>query len=156
MSFRSIVFTLILGSLLTPTYVFGQEEGLASYYHKRFHGKKNASGEVHNGEDFVAAHKTHPFGTYLRITNLSNMKSAIVCVTDRGPFRKGRIVDVSSVVAEELGFKQKGIAKVRVEEVPAEYDLRWLDLLSADYLFINVTKQHPIPPYSITSLIFKD
>lgn len=86
---------------------WGQEEGLASYYHERFHGRKSSSGRVHDKDELVAAHRTYPFGTFLRITNLDNMKSVIVCVTDRGPHRKGRIIDVSASAAQLLGFKKK-------------------------------------------------
>ena len=58
------------------------EEGIASYYHARFHGRKTASGDPHDSEGLQAAHRTHPFGTYLRVTNLKNMKRVIVRVTD--------------------------------------------------------------------------
>lgn len=106
-----------------------QEEGLASYYHHRFHGRKSSSGRVHDREELVAAHRTHPFGTFLRVTNLKNRKSVIVCVTDRGPHRRSRIIDVSESAAVALDFKQAGMARVRIEVVPSPLDLRYLDLI---------------------------
>ena len=126
---------------------WGQEEGLASYYHERFHGRKSSSGRIHDKDELVAAHRTYPFGTYLRVTNLDNMNTVIVCVTDRGPHRRKRIIDVSSSAAEILGFKKKGIARVRIEEVPGPIDLRWLELIypkPAPYL---QPKEQPAAPY---------
>lgn len=110
MPFRLVHILLLLVAFAGKGEVWGQEEGLASYYHNRFHGRKAASGRVHDADELVAAHRTYPFGTFLRVTNLANMKRVIVCVTDRGPFRKGRIIDVSVGAAELLGFKKKGLA----------------------------------------------
>ena len=85
------------------------EEGLASYYHTRFHGRISASGYIHDNEDYVAAHRTLPFGTFVRVTNLKNMKSVIVSIMDRGPRKKSRIIDVSAIAARELDFVRAGI-----------------------------------------------
>lgn len=129
MPFRLVHIFLLLLALAGTGEVWCQEEGLASFYHRRFHGRKAASGEVHDADELVAAHRTYPFGTFLRVTNLANMKRVIVCVTDRGPYRKGRIIDVSAGVAELLDFKKKGLARVRVEVVPGKTDysvLEWL------------------------------
>ena len=117
-----------------------QEEGLASYYHKRFHGKVSSSGRIHDAEELVAAHRTHPFGTFLRVTNLSNLKSVIVCVTDRGPRRKSRIVDVSYSAAELLVFISKGI-------VPGIPDLRYLDLIYPKMPYLDAAKFRSAIPY---------
>lgn len=126
MPFRLFHIALLLIALQSSGVAQGQEEGLASYYHERFHGRKSSSGRIHDKNELVAAHRTYPFGTYLRVTNLENMKSVIVCVTDRGPHRRKRIIDVSSYAAELLDFKKKGIVRVRIEEVPGPVDLRWL------------------------------
>ena len=91
----------------------------------------------------------HPFGTFLRVTNLSNMKRVIVCVTDRGPFRKGRIIDVSAGAAELLDFKKKGLARVRIEVVPGKIDLSLLDLLYPKIPFLEVDHLRVRPPYRI-------
>ena len=78
--FRLLLFGLfITGNLISA---YGQEEGLASYYHNRFHGRKAASGYIHDNDDYVAAHRTLPFGTFVRVTNLKNMKSVIVSIMD--------------------------------------------------------------------------
>ena len=80
MSFRLFYILLIFAAVKCGEGIWAQEEGLASYYHHRFHGRKSSSGRVHDKEELVAAHRTYPFGTFLRVTNLENMKSTIVCV----------------------------------------------------------------------------
>ena len=95
------------------------EEGLASWYGRDFHGKKTASGERYNMHDLTAAHKTLPLGTWVKVTNLSNMKSITVKINDRGPFVKGRIIDLSYVAAKQLGLVDAGTAWVRVEALGA-------------------------------------
>ncbi len=121
------------------------EEGIASYYHARFHGRKTASGDPHDSEGLQAAHRTYPFGTYLRVTNLKNMKRVIVRVTDRGPFRKGRVIDVSMRAAELLGFKRAGLARVRVEVVPGETDWSTLEPLPPPLVCLPVKPFQPEP-----------
>jgi rare lipoprotein A len=91
--------------------------GVASWYGKGFHGRKTASGVRFNQNAMMAAHKTLPFGTILRVTNLSNNRACYVEVTDRGPYIKGREIDLSRAAATELGFKEKGIAHVNIEVV---------------------------------------
>lgn len=149
MPFRLIHIILLLSVFAGTGGVWCQEEGFASYYHNRFHGRKAASGRVHDTDELVAAHRTYPFGTFLRITNLSNMKRVIVCVTDRGPFRKGRIIDVSVGAAELLDFKKKGLARVRIEVVPGKIDLRLLDLLYPKIPFLEVEHLRVKPPRKI-------
>ena len=93
------------------------EFGTASYYGIDFHGKTTASGETYSQNKLTAAHKTLPLGTILKVTNAQNNKSVYVKVHDRGPFVKGRIVDVSTKAAELLGFRNKGTAYVKLEVV---------------------------------------
>jgi rare lipoprotein A len=88
--------------------------GIASYY---WQGTKTASGEKFNTNDLTAAHPTLPFGTRLRVTNVSSGQSVTVRVNDRGPFVHGRVVDVSYAAAEELGMVGGGIAKVKLDVV---------------------------------------
>lgn len=88
--------------------------GVASWYGRDFHGKKTANGEIYNMNDLTAAHPTLPMPTRVRVTNLENGKSLELRVNDRGPFRKGRIIDVSHKASQLLGFQEKGTAKVRV------------------------------------------
>jgi len=91
------------------------ETGLASWYGAKHHGKLTASGEVFNQEHFTAAHPTLPWDTRVKVINLDNGKSVDVRINDRGPFKKGRIIDVSRAAARALGIVQRGIATVRIE-----------------------------------------
>ena len=94
-----------------------REEGLASWYGDDFHGRLTANGEVYDMTSLSAAHPTLPMPCYARVTNLSNGKSLIVRVNDRGPYHGNRLMDVSSRAAELLEFKGNGVARVRVEYV---------------------------------------
>lgn len=91
------------------------ETGLASWYGRRFHGKLTASGEIFNQEKFTAAHRTFPWGSRVKVTNLANGKSVEVRINDRGPFGQGRIIDVSRAAAGVLGMVGSGITTVRIE-----------------------------------------
>ncbi|MBX3009713.1 MAG: septal ring lytic transglycosylase RlpA family protein [Melioribacteraceae bacterium] len=89
----------------------------ASWYGPRFHGKQTANGESYNQMALTAAHKTLPFGTLLRVTNLKNGESVIVRINDRGPFIEGRDLDLSKGTAQSLGMIKKGVVKVKVERL---------------------------------------
>ncbi len=89
--------------------------GVASYYGKNHHGNQTANGERFNMNALSAAHTTLPLPTCVKVTNLKNNKSIILRVNDRGPFVKGRIIDVSYAAAKELDFIGAGITQVRVE-----------------------------------------
>ena len=91
--------------------------GKASYYGDEFHGRKTSSGEVYDKWKFTCAHRELPFGTRVRVTNLSNNKTVIVRVNDRGPFVRGRIIDLSFVAAQKISMIQEGIVKVKIEVV---------------------------------------
>jgi rare lipoprotein A len=110
---------LIMVSLLTPPLSAAQalaadRQGIASYYGQKFHGRKTASGERYDHSAMTAAHRTAPFGSQLRVTNLSNGRSVIVRVNDRGPWVRGRVVDVSGVAARQLGMTGRGLTRVSV------------------------------------------
>src|SRR5471032_2488353 len=94
-----------------------REEGMASWYGDDFHGRLTANGEVFDMASLTAAHPTLPMPCYARVTNLSNGKSLIVRVNDRGPYHGNRVMDVSSRAADLLEFKGNGVAQVRVEYV---------------------------------------
>ena len=94
-----------------------REEGTASWYGDDFHGRLTANGEVFDMGALTAAHPTLPMPCYARVTNLSNGKSLIVRVNDRGPYHGNRLIDVSNKAAELLEFKGNGVARVRVEYV---------------------------------------
>lgn len=89
------------------------EEGIASWYGPGFHGRKTASGEKFDTHELTAAHKTLPFGTILLVTNLENGKTTTVRINDRGPYARGRIIDLSMAAKKEL--EMGGLAKVRIE-----------------------------------------
>jgi rare lipoprotein A len=89
--------------------------GTASYYSDRFHNRRTASGVPYDRNAYVAAHRTYPFGTILRVTNLANDRVVTVRVVDRGPFIRGRILDLSRRAAEELNFLRAGLTEVRIE-----------------------------------------
>lgn len=92
-------------------------EGLASWYGRDFHGRLTANGEVFDMDAITAAHPTLPMPSYVRVTNLNNKRSLIVRVNDRGPFHSNRVIDLSHKSAELLGFKESGVARVRVEYI---------------------------------------
>jgi len=100
--------------------------GLASYYGPGFHGRETASGEIFDQRSMVAAHRTLPLGTVVRVTNLANGRAVVLRVIDRGPygrnFRKGTIIDVSKGAARELRFLEDGLVPVRVEIVKEAND----------------------------------
>lgn len=89
----------------------------ASWYGPGFHGRKTANGEIYDQSLFTAAHKSIKFGTILKITNIKNQRAVIVRVNDRGPYIKGRQLDVSKAVAYELDFVHTGVTKLKVEEL---------------------------------------
>ena len=91
------------------------ETGVASWYGGKFHGRKTASGERYNQNKMTAAHKTLPFGTKVYVKNLENGKSAVVRINDRGPFKKGRVIDLSKAAAKKLDITKTGTAKVRIK-----------------------------------------
>ena len=86
--------------------------GVSSWYGPGFHGRQTASGERFNKNDLTAAHKTLKFGTMVKVTNPKNGKSVTVRINDRGPFIKGRFLDLSENAAKMIGIKSKGVAKV--------------------------------------------
>ncbi|MFL0356267.1 septal ring lytic transglycosylase RlpA family protein [Erythrobacter sp. GH1-10] len=91
--------------------------GVASYYGRRFHGRRTANGERFDMRGMTAAHKTLPFGTKVRVTNPRNGRSVVVRINDRGPFVRGRTIDVSRAAAEELGMVSRGHARVELDVV---------------------------------------
>lgn len=115
---RSLVAVAVLCLLALgffPSMARG-ETGIASVYCCKFHGRKTASGQTYNQWAMTAAHKTLRFGTKVRVVNLRNGKSAVVVINDRGPFIKGRIIDLSVSASNAIGMGY-GLAKVRLEIV---------------------------------------
>ena len=91
------------------------ETGMASWYGKKFHGRLTANGERYNMDALTAAHPKLPFGTVVRVTSLDNGRSVVVRINDRGPFKKGRIIDLSRAAARKLHMIKRGVVKVRLE-----------------------------------------
>lgn len=129
MRFPSVLIPLLLILLLAtgigcaPTKPGGigqkgyTEEGKASYYSNKLHGRKMANGDKYNRHQLTAAHRTLPFGTKVKVTNLETNKSVKVKITDRGPFVKGRVVDLSEAAAKRLDYISAGIVPVRIKVV---------------------------------------
>ncbi len=99
--------------------VGSSETGLASWYGHPYHGRAAANGEIYDMEKFTAAHRTLPFGTVVRVTNLGNGKSVDVRIIDRGPFVAGRIIDLSHAAAKTIEMIGPGVAQVRLDIIAA-------------------------------------
>ena len=93
------------------------QTGTASFYGGKWHGRKTANGEIFDTYKLTAAHKTLPFGTRVRVTNLSNGKSVVVRINNRGPYSKGRIIDLSQAAFSKIENMSKGVTKVKLEIV---------------------------------------
>lgn len=94
--------------------------GKASYYYGKWIGRKTANGEIYRAKDVTAAHKTLPFNTRVRVTNLRNNKSVVVRINNRGPYVKGRIIDLSLAAAREVDMTKAGVVPVKVEVLPKQ------------------------------------
>lgn len=114
------------------------EEGLASWYGRRFHGKKTASGEPYDMYAMTAAHPTLAIPSYARVTALDSGKSVVVRINDRGPFHSKRVIDLSYTAAHKLGYLKRGSTRVRVESLdPAAYDTQGETLMEGVYLQVG-------------------
>jgi len=120
------------------------EFGQATYYGDKFNGRRTASGEIFDNKKLTAAHRTHPFGTKLKVTNLKNNKTVVVTVNDRGPFKAGRIIDVTKEAAKELDFVAAGVIDVKVEiyveEKPPETPTPPKEIATTYQVDLNVIK----------------
>ncbi|MGM0579302.1 MAG: septal ring lytic transglycosylase RlpA family protein [Bacteroidota bacterium] len=116
---KKIIFTFLV-FILSLGITFAQiQKGQASYYADKFEGKQTASGEKYKHKKLTAAHKSLPFGTIVKVTNLDNQESVEVRINDRGPYVDGRIIDLSRSAAEKLKFINQGLAEVKIEVVDA-------------------------------------
>jgi rare lipoprotein A len=110
--------SLFHSSLFHSSLLYAQsQKGKASYYSRKFSGRRTASGERLHHDSLTCAHRSYPFGTLLKVYNPANDRSVIVRVTDRGPFVRGRIIDLSWRAAKELDIISKGVAMVTVQRV---------------------------------------
>lgn len=112
----AVVSILVLASCARMDYFpSGRvQQGLASWYGPDFHGRLTSNKEVYNMYDLTAAHNTLPFGTYVKVTNLDNGRTVVVRINDRGPFVKGRVIDLSYAAALKLGMSGPGVAPVEI------------------------------------------
>ena len=99
------------------------KEGIASYYHSKFNGRRTSSGELYNSTLYTAAHKTLPLNSYAVVTNMNNQRKVIVRINDRGPFSKGRIIDLSHAAAKEIGIIGMGMVKIEALHVDSKGEL---------------------------------
>jgi rare lipoprotein A len=114
---RSVLFALF--SFISVVSLAQIQSGKASFYADKFEGSPTASGEKYRHNKLTAAHKSLPFGTIVRVTNILNNQSVEVVINDRGPYVENRIIDVSKSAAEKLGFVNQGLADVKVEVIDA-------------------------------------
>ncbi|MCP3907009.1 MAG: septal ring lytic transglycosylase RlpA family protein [Oceanicoccus sp.] len=113
---------------LLPTSKGYKEEGIASWYGTKFHGRPTANGEPYSLYGMTAAHKTLPIPAYVKVTNLANNRTAVVRVNDRGPFHADRVIDLSYAAAVKLGYEEQGTARVLIETIePNSYDTELAD-----------------------------
>ena len=115
-----------------------RETGIASWYGRKFHGRRTSNGEIYNMYAMTAAHKSLPIPTYVRVTNLENARSVVLRVNDRGPFHPERLIDISYGAALQLGFAERGTATVLIESVElVEVDDR-RELEAATYRYLQL------------------
>ena len=110
-----LCMALLLHIFLFSTTAHAQQRGKATYYSKRATGARTSDGSRLHHDSLTCAHRTYPFGTMVKVTNLSNGKSVVVKVTDRGPFSRGRISDLSYRAAQEIGMLSAGVAMVELQ-----------------------------------------
>ncbi len=115
-SFLAVLLAACSSGPISPSDAVGfSEEGGASYYADKYHGRTTASGEPFNQYAMTAAHKRLPFGTKVRVTNLDNGKSVVVRINDRGPFVSGRVIDLSKAAFQRIANTRQGVVEVSVD-----------------------------------------
>ena len=117
MKIKYLIIALLTTFFMSPCCAQKHQHGKASYYSKRATGARSASGQKIHHDSLTCAHRYYPFGTMLKVTNLRNDKSVIVKVIDRGPYGRGRIIDLSWAAAKEIGMIAQGVGTVKVERL---------------------------------------
>ena len=125
------------GSKAVETPAKPYQIGRASWYGKPFHGRTTANGETYNMFQLTAAHRQLPLGTWVKVTNLGNGKWIMVRVNDRGPVPENRIIDLSYAAAQLLGFRERGVQRVRLDKVNPETMAATRDLIGLDEKPVN-------------------
>ncbi len=112
-----MLFSLVIIFFIIASHLFAFETGQASWYGGKFQGRKTANGEIFDTNKLTAAHKTLPFNTLVKVTNLQNDRSVTVRINDRGPFVAGRVIDLSHAAAEQIEMSVSGVALVKIDVV---------------------------------------
>lgn len=141
MDIKTFIIAILTIWITIPCCAQKHQQGKASYYSKRATGARTASGQKIHHDSLVCAHRYYPFGTHLKVTNLSNGKSVVVKVIDRGPFGRGRIIDLSWGAAKELDMLSQGVGTVKIEMIdhsaipyrPEETKLPKIDFEMAEF-----------------------
>ena len=119
-----IAALLLIGTETTAASPAGKAQaGMASFYHDSFNGRRTASGTRYNKGALSAAHKTLPLGTQVRVTDSRSGRSVVVRINDRGPYARGRVIDLSRAAASEIGLVAKGVSRVTLEVLRTPEDL---------------------------------
>jgi rare lipoprotein A len=113
----ALALSILPSCRMLPVGWTGRQAGLASWYGPGFYGRQTASGTVYTGRALTAAHRSLPFGTMVRVTNLENGRRVVVVIDDRGPFIHGRVIDLSVTAARQLGMIRDGVVPVRIKVV---------------------------------------
>ena len=130
--------------LLVTTLAFSQKSVKASFYHSKFEGQKTSSGTKYRADSLTCAHRTLPFGTRLKVENPENNNFVIVKVTDRGPFTRGRDIDLSYAAAERIGIVAQGVAHVVITKLR---EFRFTPPISFDKKGLFLAEQTPSNPF---------
>ncbi len=132
-----VIFTILF--VMQAGYLFSfSQEGVASWYGGKFHGRKTANGEIYDMNEVTAAHKSLPFGTIVNVQNLDNGKTVKVRINDRGPFIKDRIIDLSKKAAEAIGMMHSGTANVRITVDDPNITTAVLEREKSEFMTIQV------------------
>ncbi len=154
------IHIFILISCLIPSFSFAKDPvlgaekiGVASFYAKKFYGRKTANGEILDRESYTCAHRTYPFGTMLEVTNLATGRWCVVRVNDRGPYSKRRIIDVTYPAAVRLGMLRSGVARVKVTVIgkKGEVELKRPDgvIENSNEILVIDTTEETKPPFKL-------
>ena len=139
---KSFFFIIILFINTLNNPVFAQQKGGASYYADKFHGRKTSSGIPYHRDSLTCAHKTYPFGTILEVINPKNGKKVLVEVTDRGPYSRNKIIDLSYAAAKQLDIIHQGVTTVELSEWI--WDLTRFKPFVFEFNNIFVKVSHPV------------
>lgn len=145
------IFILLITTIISVTATFAEQlfksNAVASFYAEKFHGRRTSSGEIFNMNDLTAAHKTLPFGTKVKVTNLENGKSVVVRINDRGPFVAGREIDLSKAAATQIDMIKQGTANVSLSIIAAPNG----SVIPKETTTKQVTTSKPKPESSTTA-----